>query len=77
MFFEEAQTRLIAILQDRTKPVAQRVSQYIEAANEYQKKLNKSDITKDVQWLKFDDISFDNFIIRFEDVYKRQEWRIQ
>ena len=29
--FEEAQTRLIAILQDRTKPVAQRVSQYIEA----------------------------------------------
>ena len=79
MFFEEAQTRLIAILQDRTKPVAQRVSQYIEAANEYQKKLNKSDITKDVQWLKFDDISFDNFIIRFDTVNEmellRQVWQ--
>ena len=79
MFFEEAQTRLIAILQDRTKPVAQRVSQYIEAANEYQKKLNKSDITKDVQWLKFDDISFDNFIIRFDMVNEmellRQVWQ--
>lgn len=78
-FFEKAQSELIAILQDRTKPVSQRVDEYIAKANEYQKELNGSDVEKHVDWLSFNDLSFDSFDIRFGIVNDmellRQVWQ--
>lgn len=41
-FFEEVQRELIAILQDRTKPIGVRVDEYLDRANEYQKKLSQT-----------------------------------
>lgn len=35
------QRELIAILQDRTKPIGVRVDEYLDRANEYQKKLSE------------------------------------
>lgn len=78
-FFEEAQKTLIDILQDRSRPISDRVSDYIKKANEYQKKLNNSDVEKNVDWLSFDDITYENFAIRFDIINNmellRQVWK--
>ena len=47
-FFEEVQRELIAILQDRTKPIGVRVDEYLDRANEYQKKLSQNDVEKHI-----------------------------
>lgn len=54
-FFEEVQRELIAILQDRTKPIGVRVDEYLDRANEYQKKLSQNDVEKHIDWLSFND----------------------
>ncbi len=64
-FFEEVQRELIALLQDRTKPIGVRVDEYLDRANEYQKKLSQNDVEKHIDWLSFNDFSFEHFDIRF------------
>ena len=64
-FFEEVQSELIAILQDRTKPIGVRVDEYSDRANEYQKKLSENGVEKHIDWLSFNDFSFEHFDIRF------------
>lgn len=63
--FEEVQRELIAILRDRTKPIGVRVDEYLDRANEYQKKLSENDVEKHIDWLSFNDFSFEHFDIRF------------
>ena len=78
-FFEEVQRELIAILQDRTKPIGVRVDEYLDRANEYQKKLSQNDVEKHIDWLSFNDFSFEHFDIRFGIINEmellRQVWQ--
>ena len=59
------QRELIAILRDRTKPIGVRVDEYLDRANEYQKKLSQNDVEKHIDWLSFNDFSFEHYDIRF------------
>ena len=78
-FFEEVQRELIAIVQDRTKPIGVRVDEYLDRANEYQKKLSQNDVEKHIDWLSFNDFSFEHFDIRFGIINEmellRQVWQ--
>ena len=78
-FFEEVQRELIAILQDRTKPIGVRVDEYLDRANEYQKKLSQNDDEKHIDWLSFNDFSYEHFDIRFGIINQmellRQVWQ--
>lgn len=56
------QRELIAILQDRTKPIGVRVDEYLDRANEYQKKLSQNDVEKHIDWLSFNDFSYEHLI---------------
>ena len=39
--------------------------EYLDRANEYQKKLSQNDVEKHIDWLSFNDFSFEHFDIRF------------
>ncbi len=41
------------------------MDEYLDRANEYQKKLSQNDVEKHIDWLSFNDFSFEHFDIRF------------
>ena len=39
------------------------MDEYLDRANEYQKKLSQNDVEKHIDWLSFNDFSFEHFDI--------------
>ena len=55
------------------------MDEYLDRANEYQKKLSQNDVEKHIDWLSFNDFSYEHFDIRFGIINEmellRQVWQ--